>query len=270
MEVYYQIISVFTSKEFNYKGNPAAVLLLENHLSRAAMQEMARKLNQPASTFLVKRTGGHGYDIRWFAPDAEIGLCGHGTAAATAFLGIKEQSNGPFTFNYRDGKLTGKVNPDQTVTIGANAILIQGELEEIPLPIKEGLNVPILGMFKTSNKYLILTDSEESVKNMQPDFNRLQDSDIFGYAVTAKGDNVDFVSRTIVPHTLGKEDYATGSSHAMLVPFWAEKLNKQHMKAVQLSSRGGAFLCGLKHGVVELTGEFLIEEKQKISVPMGI
>ncbi len=93
---------------------------------------------------------------------------------------------------------------------------------------------------------------------MRPDFAKLRESEIFGYAVTAPGDQVDFVSRTIVPHVQQLEDHATGSSHAALTPFWAERLNKNQMQALQLSRRGGRFVCSLEGDQVTLEGKFSV------------
>lgn len=266
MEINYQIIAVFSSSEMGYTGNPAAVVLLDDLLSDEEMQQIAEDLDQPATTFLVKRAEDNSYDIRWFAPDAEIGLCGHGTAAAVAYLGTYSHAGETYHFYYRDGRLRGRTNEDGTVTIYVHAIPVLEELETIPEAIKDGLRIPLLAMFRTGNKYILQTDNEKSLKEMNPDFGRLRDSDIFGYAVTAKGDSADFVSRTLVPHTKSLEDFATGSSHAMLVPFWANRLKKNHLKALQLSERGGAFQCEMDKSEVKLTGEYFFEMKGELLV----
>ena len=67
---------------------------------------------------------------------------------------------------------------------------------------------------------------------MTPDFQKLRTMEMFGYIVTApsSSEEIDFVSRTIIPHVQQLEDPATGSSHAALVPFWANKLNKNNFK----------------------------------------
>ncbi|WP_186756741.1 PhzF family phenazine biosynthesis protein [Echinicola salinicaeni] len=266
MGIQYQIISVFTDQKRGFKGNPSAVIFLDQDLSDIDLQRIATSLDQPATTFLWEIPKKGEYKIRWFAPSAEIGLCGHGTAAAAAFLNQKTGQNGPFKLHYAEGIVAGHVNEDQTISISINAIPVQEKLESVPEAILNGLGVPVLEMYKTANKHIILTDSEQNVKQMNPDFEQLRESEIFGYAVTAKGDEVDFVSRTIVPHTTVLEDSATGSSHAMLVPFWAERLKKEHFRAIQLSPRGGTFLGELKAGVVKLCGEYVMEEKGKISI----
>jgi predicted PhzF superfamily epimerase YddE/YHI9 len=57
--------------------------------------------------------------------------------------------------------------------------------------------------------------------------------------MTAKGEKYDFVSRGFAPSVGIDEDPVTGSSHAIIAPFWGEKLNKKNLTARQLSSRPG-------------------------------
>ncbi|GGZ15268.1 isomerase [Echinicola pacifica] len=267
MEINYQIISAFSSKEHNFKGNPAAVIISDQFPEVEQMRRIAKELQQPATTFLVPEDGPGRFFVRWFAPDAEIGLCGHGSAAATAYLAT---ANGKYPaesyeLNSPEGMIKGVLNPDQTITLSLAPIELAEEIE-IPLALREGLGIPLQTMYKTHNKHLIIADSQADIQSIKPDYQRLRDSDLFGYAVTAKGDEVDFVSRTFVPHTWQKEDYATGSSHAILVPYWAKILNKNHLQSLQLSERGGAFDCRMGQGKVFLTGEYTPERPGKVSL----
>jgi predicted PhzF superfamily epimerase YddE/YHI9 len=196
-------------------------------------------------------------------PDEEIELCGHGAAATGIYLGTKENTN-PVTLNYLNGAIKVALNGGFEMELKT---IPQKKSIEAPSAIVEGLGIPILEMWETENKHLILTENEERLKNMQPDFDRLRESGIFGYTITAPGDKVDFVSRTLVPHVQQLEDHATGSSHAILVPFWSKKLGKMKMVSHQLSSRGGLFLSSLDQDLVTLGGEYVIEEaSSKISI----
>ncbi|MHC8308723.1 PhzF family phenazine biosynthesis protein [Pseudomonas sp. GT1P32] len=60
-----------------------------------------------------------------------------------------------------------------------------------------------------------------------------------GVVITAAGDTYDFISRYFAPGAGIPEDPVTGSIHATLVPYWAERLGKTHLSAFQASSRGG-------------------------------
>ncbi|KEO75875.1 hypothetical protein EL17_22925 [Anditalea andensis] len=238
-----QVIAVFTDKKRGYTGNPAACIYTKTPLTEEQMQHVAKKNKQPATTFLwpVEGQDGH-FHVRWYAVDDEIILCGHGAAAAAIFLGKKFNAHDPFTLHHKKGIIRVQWQMTDTFIIELEAIHL---LEEIDVPdaIEEGLGIPILAMYKTDGKHIIMVESERILSKMNPDFEKLRNSDIFGYAVTAPGLEVDFVSRTLVPHVHQLEDHATGSSHAALVPFWAKKLKSDDLSSLQLSRRGGKFIC---------------------------
>lgn len=261
----FQTIAVFTQNEMNFTGNPAACVYLEGPLDASEFQRIAKEINLPATSFIWQEENEEGYRIRWFAPDEEIGLCGHGSAAAAVFLGIRYDNHRPIQLKYPTGEVMVTWKKEETFSIEMDPIAIIKEIE-VPEAIQKGLGIPIVAMYETGNKHLILTDRESSVRNMKPNFEKLRESPIFGYAITAKGDQVDFVSRTLVPHVLQLEDHATGSSHAILAPFWAEKLHKEMMESHQLSPRGGAFIIEVKEGKVILSGEYEVLGKGNISV----
>ena len=64
----------------------------------------------------------------------------------------------------------------------------------------------------------------------------------------------DFVSRFFAPAGGIHEDPVTGSSHCILIPYWAERLGKRELFARQVSSRGGALWCALKGDRVSIAG----------------
>jgi PhzF family phenazine biosynthesis protein len=250
----FSLISVFTDPSENKLGNISAVVMLQKEISDQLMQQIAIDFNQPATTFLWKDSSEKDYHIRWFAPDSEIGLCGHGSMAATAYL-VQKKSSKSFSFNHKSGRISGLKGEKGFCSITLPAVDSE-EIDEIPEKLKIALKIPVLGFFKTSDKYIVLTDNEETVKNMKPNFLLLKELEFFGYAVTAKGNEFDFVSRTLVPHIQQLEDPATGSSHAALVPFWAKRTNKNLFVSSQLSKRGGKFYCQLKGEEVFLKGSY--------------
>ncbi|MCC5938168.1 MAG: PhzF family phenazine biosynthesis protein [Lunatimonas sp.] len=253
------VYAVFTERKLGYKGNPAAIVEVSEPLSENDMQVLAAKYQQPATTFLVRNAQqATEFWVRWFAPDEEIGLCGHGAAAAGAYLGQKYKDIETFTLRFGSGEMEVHFHYPDQVSLLLDAIPVIQEIE-VPQAIRDGLGIPVLAMYETGNKHLILTESEQQVQGMQPNFDRLRDSEIFGYAVTAPGSKVDFVSRTFVPHVQQLEDFATGSSHAMLSPFWSQRLEKKDMIAHQLSSRGGVFNIQLLGSKVRLSGYFTRE-----------
>ena len=73
--------------------------------------------------------------------------------------------------------------------------------------------------------------------------------------VTAPSQTYDFISRYFWPANGGLEDPVTGSIHAGLTPFWAERLQKQTLVAYQASQRGGVLYCTLKGDRVLVSGK---------------
>jgi len=263
-----KVIAVFTDKQRDFTGNPAACIYTKNPLSEEQMQQIATKNKQPATTFLwpVEGEGGHSH-VRWYAVDDEIILCGHGAAAAGIFLGKKFNTHEPLTLHYKEGTIRVQWQMNDTFIIELDAIHLIEEID-VPDAIEEGLGIPILAMYRTDGKHIIMVESERILANMNPDFEKLRDSDIFGYAVTAPGLHVDFVSRTLVPHVHQLEDHATGSSHAALVPFWANKLKSDELSSLQLSRRGGKFTCKYREArnKVYLEGNYKIIETFTVEI----
>ena len=72
--------------------------------------------------------------------------------------------------------------------------------------------------------------------------------------MTARGARYDFVSRFFTPQATILEDPVTGSAHCTLIPFWAQRLGERHLRAAQLSSRGGALTCVDEGARVSVSG----------------
>lgn len=247
----YNLITVFDDAKRAFRGNTAAVLLLDNAPSDLEMQDWAADFNQPASTFLWPEKPGH-FQVRWFAPDGEIDICGHGSLAAAVFL-HKNYGVEKATLHYRKGHV--KVGLDDEayyLWIKPIEVIDHGNKPEA---LDEALGVKVHDYFSTSNKDIVVLKTEKELKAMRPNFNALAVLEPFGYSITAPGDEVDFVSRTLVPKVQQLEDHATGSSHAILTPFWSERLGKNQMDALQFSPRGGAFHCEMRLNQVLLKGK---------------
>lgn len=263
----FSLIAVFTDPARQFKGNVAAVVMGESPYSDAAMQSLAADLNQPATSFLWPAEKENQYHVRWFAPDEEIGLCGHGSLAAIVYLAQQSGKGEPFTLLYPNGQITGRRNTEGTCSITLSAIPVLPP-EPIPDLLPKALGIPVLSVFPTGNKSIVLVEKQQDVQRMEPDFALLRQLPTLGYAVTAPGEEADFVSRTLVPHFRQLEDAATGSSHATLAPFWAQRLNKDHLVAYQLSLRGGKLACEVIGDKVLLRGDSeLIATGQLLQLP---
>lgn len=98
-------------------------------------------------------------------------------------------------------------------------------------------------------------EKEEDIKSLRLNMEELKKLDVFGIIVTAKGNEVDFVSRYFAPKSGINEDPVTGSAHCILVPYWKRILNKNEFVAYQLSDRGGKLYCTDKGENIEISGQ---------------
>lgn len=259
-DLHFALISVFNAPDRHLLGNPAAVVYSEQPLSDAQMQAWSALWHQPATTFL-RPLGNDKFAVRWFAPDAEIGLCGHGSAAALVYL-----------HRFRGKEQVGLESPGGKLGGKADGRGFELEIEPIevverrpaPAGLAEALGTDIVDYFQTANKDLVLLKNESQLKKVQADFTALAKLPPFGYVLTAPGEEVDFVSRTLVPKVQQREDHATGSSHAILVPFWSERLQKRDFSAIQHSPRGGFFRAAMGLSKVLLRGEYRLEAEGRM------
>ena len=240
----FAIINVFSNRKLDALGNPSAVMLLEQTLSDEKLQSIATELNQPATTFIWRTNKEDEFLIRWFAPDAEIDLCGHGAMAASVFL----SDHLPGLNCVEKFKL---IKNSMTIEAGVNShkenFIILTNIERStkinpPERLEKALGQKVVEYYTTANKNIVVLESEKSLAEMNPDFDALRTIEVFGYSVTAPSSKQDdFVCRTLVPHVQQLEDHATGSTQAVLIDYWAERLSKSFLESRQLSPRGGYF-----------------------------
>src|ERR1700758_4886483 len=96
-------VDAFASKAL--EGNPAAIVPLESWLDARLMQAIAAENNVAETAFFVK-TGAGAYDLRWFAPNREVALCGHATlASAWTLFNLLDQDLNEVRFMTRSGEL---------------------------------------------------------------------------------------------------------------------------------------------------------------------
>jgi predicted PhzF superfamily epimerase YddE/YHI9 len=87
---------------------------------------------------------------------------------------------------------------------------------------------------------LVEVGSAGAVAAVRPHFAALAGQPFRGHIITARGtDGVDFVSRTFFPSLGVNEDQVCVTAHCKLAPFWAHRLGRGGLTALQLSERGG-------------------------------
>lgn len=112
-----------------------------------------------------------------------------------------------------------------------------------PSDLLTGLGPVPEKILEVKNNYFAVYRDEDQIRSLRPDFGLLAKLHPAGVCVTAPGTQSDFVSRYFAPSYGVAEDPATGSSHCSLLPYWAERLKKDRLHALQLSARGGEIWC---------------------------
>jgi predicted PhzF superfamily epimerase YddE/YHI9 len=247
-------VDAFAGKAF--AGNPAGVCIMDQWPAPSVMQAIAAENSMPETAFLVPRAreagGGAGapagadFDLRWFTPTVEIDLCGHATLAAAHVLMRHRGWTGPtITFSSQSGPLV---------------VEAKGELFVLDFPSRPALPCDPVGTLVKglgarpmeilgARDYLVVFATEDEVRGLKPDMALLSRIDRMGVIVTAQGgtrgsaEPVDFVSRFFAPGIGIPEDPVTGSAHCTLIPFWARRLRRTSLHALQVSTRGGEIFC---------------------------
>jgi PhzF family phenazine biosynthesis protein len=246
-----------------FKGNPAAVVPLSEWLSDELMQQIAAENNLSETAFFIPE--GNDFHIRWFTPKAEVILCGHATLASShvLFNELNYQKE-TISFNSKSGILTvRKIEDKLRLDFPAD---LSKPVEIVPL-FTEALGASPIETFKGRTDYLLLFESEEMIRKMNPNFHLLKQTEDRGIIVTSKGTEVDFVSRFFAPGVGIDEDPVTGSAHTTLVPFWAARLGKKELTALQLSERGGELWCTLSGDRVLISGKAVTYLRGEIEIP---
>ena len=233
-----KLIQVDAFTETPFRGNPAAVCLLDETRSDDWMQAVAMEMNLSETAFITPQEDGFG--LRWFTPVTEVNLCGHATLASAHVLWqegrLKTESQA--RFHTRSGLLSARLR-EGWIELDFPRFPI--EPAEAPSGLLEALDVSPAFVGSSSEDLLLELVSEESVRSLKPNFTLLKTIGTRGIIVTSRSasSDFDFVSRFFAPAVGIDEDPATGSSHCVLGPFWAERLGKSELRAYQASARGG-------------------------------
>ncbi len=252
-------VDAFTNEPF--KGNPAAVCLLNEDIPTSLMQSIAFELNLAETAFVLKEKDSDTWSLRWMTPVSEVDLCGHATLASSHIMwqqGLCKQDV-MIKFNTRSGLLTAKNNGGK-ITLDFPAIP-QKEIKYPPELIDAigGAEPKYVGMTKWN--YIIELNGEADILNLKPNFDVMLKLPGWGTIITAKAEadygkkGYDFISRFFAPEKGIQEDPVTGSAHCALALYWQSRLNKNTFKAYQASERGGTLGIEINGDRVFLTGE---------------
>jgi PhzF family phenazine biosynthesis protein len=244
-------IDAFADRPFT--GNPAAVMPLDAWLDDDVLQRIAEENNLSETAFLLPDASGESdFELRWFTPADEVRLCGHATLASGHAILSTEPSRNHVTFRTRrSGVLEVRRSGD-----GYALALPAWAPEPKPLPEVVGpLGVTAVEtLYRDGGYCVIVLENEAAVRAVDPDLRALAAGGNRQAIVTAPGDSTDVVSRMFAPGAGVDEDPVTGSAHAVIVPYWANRLGRQRFTAFQASKRGGRLDCTLDGDKVVLGG----------------
>ena len=242
-------VDAFTNRLFG--GNPAAVVPLEKWPDDIILQQIAAENNLSETAFFIP--AGSGYELRWFTPTMEVDLCGHATlATAHVLFGHLGYPGGPIPFHtIHHGVLTAARDKERIVLDFPSTMLVARACPEVLVRALGSAPIEV----HESRDLLALFGSEAEVAALKPDFRLLKNIPNLGVIATAKGNEVDFVSRFFAPNAGIDEDPVTGSAHTTLIPFWSARLGKKEMHARQISARTGDLFCTAGTKTVRIAGE---------------
>jgi PhzF family phenazine biosynthesis protein len=270
-------VDAFTGVPF--KGNPAAVCLLQKEYEDTVLQSIASEMNLSETAYpysLEKKSIEEMriFSLRWFTPTTEVPLCGHATLATAAvlFYDIKVSAE-ELKFRTKSGELSAKKDGK-----GICLNFPSNQPIEIEAP-KELINAVGIADFENvayserTRSLLIHLLSEEDVRNSKPDYGLMKIAKakvkVEGVIVTARAKSpYDFVSRFFAPWLGINEDPVTGAAHTVLAPYWSKILQKKEMFAFQASQRGGELKVKLHSNErVDLVGNAVIVSKGELRLP---
>jgi len=243
-------VDAFTNSIF--EGNPACIVPLPSWLPDEILLKITQENAVAETAFFVAKENK--FHLRWFTPEIEMDLCGHATLATAHCLKtiLKYPSNN-IVFETASGDLTVTVQDDFYFLNFPSRMPVPAALPEL---IEKSLNIPPREVYK-SRDYVLVYDTEQDIKNIKINRQIFDQINLGtgGVIVTSKGTSCDFVSRFFTPQASILEDPVTGSAHCSLIPFWAKKLDKKELSAMQLSKRKGILNCTEKNDRVIISGQ---------------
>lgn len=263
----YYVADAFADHVF--EGNPAGVCILEEWLPEETMKNIAMEKNLSETGFAVKRGDDPcSYELRWFTPTEEIDLCGHCTMGTAYILFRFYEKVHEIHFNaLKCGHQLTVTKEGDLLTMDFPAVLATPYLYEDYMG--SGVGAVPAEVLRTERDLMLVYDSDETVRTMQPDFGKLKEFSVGqSVYVTAKSSDpaYDIVARAFWPKLGINEDPVCGSMHTTLVPYWSRILKKNNIVSRELSARGGTLYCELCGNRIKLSGKCQLYLCGEISV----
>lgn len=168
-------------------GNPAGVVLDAAGMTESEMLATATEVGYSETAFLVPRDdGGRVYDVRYFAPEAEVPFCGHATIASA--VAVAERAGaGALTMHTpagtidvdtveRDGRLWATLTSVDPQVVPADTSLVAEVLDALgwardDLDPRYPVSCANAGVWHL----VLVTRTRERLARLSYDFDRLRD-----------------------------------------------------------------------------------------------
>lgn len=258
MKIYY--VDSFTNEPF--KGNPAAVVVADKHVSASLMQSIAQEIGFSETAFL-QSTDSDGYSLRWFTPTTEVSLCGHATlATAKIFFAYLHPQKAVVDFQTKYGGISCS-HDDKYIKMK-----MQGDKlhrMEINRQISHFFAFPLRKdiFFSEFNNYLtIIIDDEVDLKQLKINPAEIMKLDsvvpeIRGLILSNQKEEIVNL-RFFDPWEGIDEDPVTGSAALVVAEYWFKHLNRDNLEMEQLSQRGGKMFVKKSKTGLTIMGKAII------------
>lgn len=258
-------------------GNGAAVVLLPGPVPDGWMQGVAASLRQSETAFLLRYHDA--WLLRWFTPGCEVPLCGHATLAALLALGHWGllSPGQPLHFQSRSGPLpaclSGRAGTGWLELPGGGLrpadppagleLLLQRRLAHTcerfwhsALGYVVALVAPGAPLERLAGMAAELgPDLRNGLVVMQAISGAPAEAGQRQSLALVAGEAADYRLRFFAPGLGIDEDPVTGSAHALVAPWWMERLGKVRVVGWQCSDRPGGMVCeATSSATIRLTG----------------
>lgn len=228
-------VDAFTDRRFT--GNPAGVVLGADVLADEEMLAIARELNNADTAFVLKPEGAdHDLRVRFFTPRTEASFVGHATVAAQYVLSRRDGTPTRLRQRQKSGTVEIEVRgqgAERRIAIrqappplgrelsGREQLAVLDALALSSADLDTRCPIQIVGT--SSTRLLIGVRSSEQLKQLKPDYNRLNTLSAqlgaaghFVFTVDAGREGCLTESRMFCPALGIPEDPVSGNAHGLL------------------------------------------------------
>lgn len=173
------LVKSFTSTENG--GNPAGVVI-NNGFQDEEMQSIAKKVGFSETTF-IRKIDCKNFELRYFTPEVETNLCGHGTIAAFHCMKVlNEVEESEVHMHTKAGNLKVFINEAKIYMEQSKPVISDVSIEErlifealnIPYGNKEE-KLPLKIVSVGTPKIIIPIKNRDMLFSIKPDFEKLKE-----------------------------------------------------------------------------------------------